>query len=831
MNIYQVIEFYFRMAYSGISPQPNNGDAVVPPSVPVALDSQICRLCLTTAEDARLLPCLHSFCRACLEKHEKNTGDILECPTCQQAAQLQYGQSIASLPSNLFFSNFLDAVSEEIGNLTLTNSNNINESSLLLNPKINSISPSFSLANVINNSPVHSNNHVDRLGVHHFVCSSCDEGSPATSRCRDCNNEALCENCVHAHMRVRLTKDHRIVSLNDDIPKSSPPLTGMLSPNNHSPPNNFCEIHEGESISFYCDVCQQAICRECTTRTEHANHNFLYIKQAIRVAKQQNIKMLADAKKGLEYVKEGLNSCKLMDERIEQHAQFTVGEVRTNIRRLTNALEERERALLRRIEKIRAVKGAVLRSQTEGLTHGFLRLRNAVEYLTQGIESCTDLEVLTLRKNALSQLSDLRRLKQQLSPHEDDVLNFVAPDTSLLQGIATMGCISSSGFAPNSIAVGDGLKRALKGRPASFIIHVKDHLGDARLIGGDPVVVYLSTPERTTIFADVIDRQNGSYFVTYKPEIEGRHLIVINIRGQPLSGSPFTVNVRVGRNYANIGPVVLRFGGEGENDGQLCRPWGVCTDKDGCIIVADRSNNRIQVFNSDGSFKTKWGSAGTRPGQFDRPAGVSCDQAGRVIVADKDNHRIQIFTADGTFILKFGENGSKNGQFNYPWDVAVNTEGHILVSDTRNHRIQLFNSEGTFLNKYGFEGALWKYFDSPRGVAFNQEGHILVTDFNNHRLLVIHGDFQSARFLGCEGSEDGQFLRPQGVAMDAEGHIIVADSKNHRVQVFDPYGNFLCKFGSSGNLPNQMDRPSGICVSPDGHIIVVDFGNNRVLVF
>lgn len=81
---------------------------------------------------------------------------------------------------------------------------------------------------------------------------------------------------------------------------------------------------------------------------------------------------------------------------------------------------------------------------------------------------------------------------------------------------------------------------------------------------------------------------------------------------------------------------------EGEADGQLCRPWGVCCDKTGRIIVADRSNNRIQIFNPNGSFSHKFGSHGIEAGQFDRPAGVTVDPNDRLIVADKDNHRIQV---------------------------------------------------------------------------------------------------------------------------------------------------------------------------------------------
>ena len=58
--------------------------------------------------------------------------------------------------------------------------------------------------------------------------------------------------------------------------------------------------------------------------------------------------------------------------------------------------------------------------------------------------------------------------------------------------------------------------------------------------------------------------------------------------------------------------------------------------------MADRSNNRIQIFNPDGSFYHMFGSPGSRPSQFDRPAGVAVDNKGHIIVVDKDNHRVQV---------------------------------------------------------------------------------------------------------------------------------------------------------------------------------------------
>jgi hypothetical protein len=44
-----------------------------------------------------------------------------------------------------------------------------------------------------------------------------------------------------------------------------------------------------------------------------------------------------------------------------------------------------------------------------------------------------------------------------------------------------------------------------------------------------------------------------------------------------------------------MAPPALTFGTEGQGDGQMFRPWGIACDRRGRILVADRSNNRIQA--------------------------------------------------------------------------------------------------------------------------------------------------------------------------------------------------------------------------------------------
>ncbi|XP_055985526.1 E3 ubiquitin-protein ligase TRIM71 [Sorex fumeus] len=809
------------------------------------------------ARRLHVLPCLHAFCRACLEAHRLPgagggaPGEPLKlrCPVCEQKVVLAEAAGMDALPSSAFLlSNLLDAVvatadepppkNGRAGAGAGGHSNHRHHA----HPHAAAASappppapPPPAPARAAPGGPAASPSALLLRRPH--GCSSCDEGNAASSRCLDCQ-EHLCDNCVRAHQRVRLTKDHYI-ERGPPGPAAAAQQLG-LGPAFPGAPFSilsvfperlgFCQHHDDEVLHLYCDTCSVPICRECTMG-RHGGHSFIYLQEALQDSRALTIQLLADAQQGRQALQLSIEQAQTVAEQVEMKAKVVQSEVKAVTARHKKALEERECELLWKVEKIRQVKAKSLYLQVEKLRQNLNKLESTISAVQQVLEEGRALDVLLARDRMLAQVQELKSVRSFLQPQEDDRVMFTPPDQALYLAIKSFGFVSSGAFAPLTKATGEGLKRALQGKVASFTVIGYDHDGEPRLSGGDLMSAVVLGPDGNLFGAEVSDQQNGTYLVSYRPQLEGEHLVSVTLCNQHIENSPFKVLVKSGRSYVGIGLPGLSFASEGDTDGKLCRPWGVSVDKEGYIVVADRSNNRIQVFKPCGAFHHKFGTLGSRPGQFDRPAGVACDASRRIVVADKDNHRIQIFTFEGQFLLKFGEKGTKNGQFNYPWDVAVNSEGKILVSDTRNHRIQLFGPDGVFLNKYGFEGALWKHFDSPRGVTFNHEGHLVVTDFNNHRLLVIHPDCQSARFLGSEGTGNGQFLRPQGVAVDQEGRIIVADSRNHRVQMFESNGSFLCKFGAQGSGFGQMDRPSGIAITPDGMIVVVDFGNNRILVF
>lgn len=65
------------------------------------------------------------------------------------------------------------------------------------------------------------------------------------------------------------------------------------------------------------------------------------------------------------------------------------------------------------------------------------------------------------------------------------------------------------------------------------------------------------------------------------------------------------------------------------------------------IFVADSGNNRLQAFDSSGSYLGQIGSLGSGLGQFNQPQGVTVRPNGDIVVVDSGNNRLQLFTFDG----------------------------------------------------------------------------------------------------------------------------------------------------------------------------------------
>jgi DNA-binding beta-propeller fold protein YncE len=80
-------------------------------------------------------------------------------------------------------------------------------------------------------------------------------------------------------------------------------------------------------------------------------------------------------------------------------------------------------------------------------------------------------------------------------------------------------------------------------------------------------------------------------------------------------------------------------------------PTDIAIAPDGCMFMSDGYGNaRIHKFSADGKHLFSWGEPGKGPGQFNLPHGVWIDRRGRLLVADRENDRVQVFDQQGKLL-------------------------------------------------------------------------------------------------------------------------------------------------------------------------------------
>ena len=97
-------------------------------------------------------------------------------------------------------------------------------------------------------------------------------------------------------------------------------------------------------------------------------------------------------------------------------------------------------------------------------------------------------------------------------------------------------------------------------------------------------------------------------------------------------------------------------GAEGE---PFRQPTDIAFDSKGDMYISDGYDNaRVHKFTADGEHIKSWGSPGAGPGQFDTPHCVRVDRNDRVLVCDRSNNRVQIFDTEGEFLSEWGKSQS-----------------------------------------------------------------------------------------------------------------------------------------------------------------------------
>jgi hypothetical protein len=197
--------------------------------------------------------------------------------------------------------------------------------------------------------------------------------------------------------------------------------------------------------------------------------------------------------------------------------------------------------------------------------------------------------------------------------------------------------------------------------------------------------------------------------------------------------------------------------------GRFRQVTDVAWDAAGNTYISDGYiNSRVAKVDKNGNWLKSWGDRGTGPGQFHTPHSIAVDAQDRIYVADRSNRRIQVFDTDGKFLRQFtidvpvpqgarpaignipDEATIAAGTFapGSPWAICISPgPNQVLYSaDAWPGRIYKLSLEGEVLGMLGESGKQLKQFGWIHEMACPQKDVLFVAELLNWRVqkLVLH---------------------------------------------------------------------------------------------
>jgi len=275
------------------------------------------------------------------------------------------------------------------------------------------------------------------------------------------------------------------------------------------------------------------------------------------------------------------------------------------------------------------------------------------------------------------------------------------------------------------------------------------------------------------------------------------------------AGNVYVADCQVNRvqKFSADGEYKTQWGTTGKGANQFECARDVAVDATG-VYVVDFFNNRVVKFDTTGKEILQFNNS--PHGVFDEPVGVAADGLGHVYVADTSatdnaNQRVQRFDTNGTWQAVIGSAGSGAGQYGKPLGLATDTEGNVYVSDQSNNRVVKFNSAGNPAGQWGSFGSGDGQFGGlQQGIAADANNDVWVADWENNRIEKFSSTGAFLGKWGTTGSGDLQFNGPMDVASGPSSAIYVADAENDRI----------VKYGAGGAAAPTVVTGAATSITP-----------------
>ncbi|OGR63549.1 MAG: hypothetical protein A2X31_05015 [Elusimicrobia bacterium GWB2_63_22] len=378
------------------------------------------------------------------------------------------------------------------------------------------------------------------------------------------------------------------------------------------------------------------------------------------------------------------------------------------------------------------------------------------------------------------------------------------PDKALLHKYDRTGKLLKEIQAANNGAVADA-------RGQIYLINPKEGKVREYSALGEAVATFGTKGKGKMEFKNLRDIAMDDAGLVYLSDDDNKKVVAINIESGETG--PELPKARLLDRFMITGP----------SEKQAAKADLFTVTADGKVIAWLPEAKELALF--DKGTKKTLVREGKLQGQVRSPRGIFVDAKGLIYVADTGNDRVQIFNPDGTYNNMFGESGSGDGQFRQPSSVAVNAKGNIYVADTKNKKIKAFSADGMFLFAAGPEMGNVT-LANPVAVHCDEAKNVYILDSVLKKVIVMDS---MGKFLRL-WDDSGRLQDPASLAYDDKGFFYILDKGSFNIKIFDAAGNFTSSFFAKGRGERELWAPQYLAFRND-KVYISDMENSRLLGF
>ena len=370
-----------------------------------------CSICLDLLKEPKILPCLHTFCKICLQDLWEKS-DVQNDRATQHTRNIHTGNIHTETidDSSKDSVNCLDTVAQvevlqksekHLRNVSLYKQLNNREIKCSICPEKVSITSVDALPS---NEPAQQLVELVRMeqqisGETPPSCQSCDNELGAIALCLQCD-AFLCTACVAVHKKLKLLSSHQVVSF-DDVKTGKINLRRILDQK-----REHCSVHPDKLLELFCKEEGCFICLGCAV-VKHRDHEY---EEVFAVAEQYRAEIdctLSDVRAGLKKLEKAVDEVRDRQSQIQLRKLENTLRVEKTFEEIMLALNKRKKQITDNINETAAGRIKALDKQCEELTNKCAQMKSYLELVEVKLQSETDRAIVSMKGRVVGRGDEL----------------------------------------------------------------------------------------------------------------------------------------------------------------------------------------------------------------------------------------------------------------------------------------------------------------------------------------------------------------------------------------------------------------------------------------